>query len=47
MIVRRLTKSCGMNFAREKCDERRAHGLMREEAFSLHLGKSRTEKEAE
>jgi hypothetical protein len=39
MIVRRLTESCGMNFARYKCDQRAAQGLMREDAFSLHLGK--------
>jgi hypothetical protein len=39
MIVRRLTESCGMNFARYKCDKRAAQGLMREDAFSLHLGK--------
>jgi hypothetical protein len=28
-----------MNFARQKCDERTAQGLMREGTFSLHLGK--------
>jgi len=28
-----------MNFARYKCDERAAQGLMREDAFSLHPGK--------
>jgi hypothetical protein len=28
-----------MNFARQKCDERAAQGLMRDDAFSLHLGK--------
>jgi hypothetical protein len=39
MIVRRLTESCGMNFARYKCDERAAQALMREDAFSLRLGK--------
>jgi hypothetical protein len=28
-----------MNFARQKCDERAAQSLMREDTFSLHLGK--------
>jgi hypothetical protein len=39
MIFRLLTESCGMNFARQKCDQRAAQGLMRENTFSLHLGK--------
>jgi hypothetical protein len=28
-----------MNFARQKCDEPTAQGLMRENTFLLHLGK--------
>jgi hypothetical protein len=28
-----------MNFARQKCDARTAQGLMREDTFSLHVGK--------
>jgi hypothetical protein len=28
-----------MNFARQKCDERTAQGLIRKDTFSLHLGK--------
>jgi hypothetical protein len=28
-----------MNFARQKCDERAAQSLMREDTFSLHIGK--------
>src|SRR6202035_1034281 len=31
-------KTCGMNFARCKCDERATQGLMHNAAFALHAG---------
>jgi hypothetical protein len=36
-IDRRLTQSCGMNFARCKCDRRGVQSLMRKVAFALQI----------